>query len=870
MHPAQTKIVRLVQCQKLPLPWLVFVDCGEDEGHVFPKYIRLGKGYWPKRKYATALLAALSFNPALFIRLAKLYRPRNRAFIDVFVRPQDFSDRRIAHFFTIAAYKNVLEEVVCLLAQLCKGSEMAVSRIAQQCTSILTKPTLQTFVARLNKKREYPVCDVIASIIRDRAHLVVPGLKLSTRVWRVVCSRRAISQPFNKRIPAFVARNLLKQSIHQYLQQAHNTARILAIPPRCLFHERCRSPLPKHGQRRRSQSLSQPSKRAENKRTQSLSRPSKAAPRWKPAPKVVFRYENREWFINCTGLVQFDRHRDRAWLCRIASSDEAVTVYPWRRAQHYLHSDSLLDVTQQIGQRFCTYPRTPLESFLHNSYLCLDDLQVLRDHIKTFQDKQWKRFLCFIHADRSHRFDPFGLELLEKVLANNRDAERRILRYTRWSEQNGPNAAWKPHLARFPKVCAVLLMACQATRLRNWVTAYAWGHEACVGEMVALLKRQDLFLKPEAFILGSTLVKNIPVEIKRLLWYSANMSAQPDPFMFWPNSTENKESVFHSDIPTTVDFIQETHCAEVSYDRYSRAYCVFRNSHQHIPAENWLVSFANEEGQGSSVFLEVVRCLWQDSLESGFFSDTPTGLIIAPCEKDLVLRPMYFLGFISALCVARGLFLPFLVSDDMLRYLQLFQLGSGHNKDQSWQVGGTPCTDVFSAYKRNKQASIGSQESDADIAACSLPNEKCMNAFAGAWLQYCRLPLAFSRAELVFLVCGPQSARTPTALELAQAFDQSQWSDREQRVFATYLTALEPDDVARLLEFVTCKKRLPLLALGEHPLCVKPIEDEDAKLACAQNCVNTLLVPRWAAQNLEGLKVAIGPALRFPTSFGFE
>ena len=858
-----SQIVKLVYNRKLPHDWLIFAVLGDsDNGYEFPRYITLQRNLTSTYEHPTVLLAVLVCNPTLFIRLAKMYRPGNRSCVYFFVHPQQFSRKRLGAFLSLAHETHVLEEVVCLLARLCKRSHLALFYIAHECSRIFKRNhNLQRFLVGLDTKKQFPVGNLIAGIVRIRPSSVVPELSFAT--WTCIYSCRALSQSFNEQVPARVARSLCQRSIRQSLQFV-GTERILMIKPNLLFNEQ------RDGKRsRRSQSCKPPNNGSAHRFP---SQPKKPSKRFEKSPIVVFQYDQREWWIESEHM----RCNDPTIFCRVDTSrpcEKATRVYPMGILDVRCDDKLVSDVTDQIGTRFTATPRSLIERLLENSYLCTSDLRYIREDVMAFGAEQWKRFLCFLHVDPTYRYDPFGLALLETILTQNRDVETRIFRYTRWDTGCENVSVSRAHMRVFPRACAVLMMTDKQNRLKNWIDAYTLGEQVCSEEMIGVLNRHRLFLRPDENISTLGLGEfDFPVEIKRLLWYSTNMQFDKDlcrvPWCF--ASEEALPYRSRSDIPTTVDFgSQETQSAEFSYRRCSRSFAIQQLINGPVSAKGWTLRFEDEEGQGSSVWLEVVRCLWQDAMKSGQVCDSPTGLAISPGEQGSDLGLMYALGLVSALCVARGLFLPFLVSDDVLRYLQLARLGSSHKKGEEWEVGGILCTNVFGAFKKNKESLMEDEDCDLDIEACSLPNRDCLVEFADAWVTYCSLPLAFSRGELVFLVCGPQCARIPTSLEIVQEFDQSEWSKPEQGVITMYLTNLQPEDILILLEFVTGKKRLPFLALGEPPLRVTPVERTDLQLACGQNCTNTLLLPRLAARNIESMRTALGPALYFQTSFGF-
>jgi hypothetical protein len=88
--------------------------------------------------------------------------------------------------------------------------------------------------------------------------------------------------------------------------------------------------------------------------------------------------------------------------------------------------------------------------------------------------------------------------------------------------------------------------------------------------------------------------------------------------------------------------------------------------------------------------------------------------------------------------------------------------------------------------------------------------------------------------------------------------------------FSSYLEMLETNELVTLTHFITGKRRLPCLDIGEDMIRVAwdPTVTNPAALAKGQNCTNTLILPYYA-DSVERIALAIDPVYRFGTVFGF-
>jgi len=300
------------------------------------------------------------------------------------------------------------------------------------------------------------------------------------------------------------------------------------------------------------------------------------------------------------------------------------------------------------------------------------------------------------------------------------------------------------------------------------------------------------------------------------------------------------------------------------------------------------LEIVNEEGEGISVFKEVLDLLWKRAIDKCFMM-VYEDHFIGPTALDMMNHMddnnfLFSLGYMSALCLCRGLYLPFPLSPDLWRYLSLGaeevksmdQVFTQRFKDCQESLKSQTTEDILLAFGESMsdyQGLTPTEIRDSIIRQNMLPKAQRLDMFRKGWqCLFSGHSLRRLITDLNDLFCEP-SIMLLNVENFTKVFNRKNQMDE---LFIHYLKKLKPQELERLVEFITGKKRLPFVALGESPITVAWAESEET-LPKAQNCINTLIVPRSqyihkgsSKVQEERLRDIMSPIYEFDTIFGFS
>lgn len=310
--------------------------------------------------------------------------------------------------------------------------------------------------------------------------------------------------------------------------------------------------------------------------------------------------------------------------------------------------------------------------------------------------------------------------------------------------------------------------------------------------------------------------------------------------------------------------------------------------HRRASAPQFNMCVHGEEARGEAVFAEALQLLWSRAVDTGLFvPDTGPHDFTLSTDKDARFSDEVFaLGFVSSLCVARGLYLPIALSPDLWAYVCY---------DHSFAV---PYQLLFRAFERLKQnaASLSRDErkavfdvteqdetvygddpytNDDFLATLTIPNKTLLREFKAGWDVFASSTLNIEQVhpQVVADMFNLPAAATFTDISYAKfaalVVERQCVAEKTKKqpcdFFLTYAASLDAKDLRRVVEFVTGKPRLPLTAYGEPPLTILWV-DSPATMPLAQNCTSTLLLPHHAQQNVREF---MNPVFHYDTVFGF-
>lgn len=278
--------------------------------------------------------------------------------------------------------------------------------------------------------------------------------------------------------------------------------------------------------------------------------------------------------------------------------------------------------------------------------------------------------------------------------------------------------------------------------------------------------------------------------------------------------------------------------------------------------------FFGELGAGQAVFDEVLHEMWKTAVNLHLFSMQKDGLCVTPDAQETFVSTMFSLGFVSGLCVARGVYLPFIISKDMWDFI-------------FWDIEfEVPYRIIFSAFSditnRTKDMSdhlfrttfgfedeyeLNEQKREEILDSFSIPNRIMLRSFKDGW-NTCAggINLGSISNEASMILCAPRMT-TIDANSFESVFQINSPMDTK---FIQVVHTLAREQIETLVKFITGSERLPCVELGS-PMINAIWNGVGCEMPIAQNCTNTIVFPQGTTDILESIQ----PILKFSSILGF-
>lgn len=297
------------------------------------------------------------------------------------------------------------------------------------------------------------------------------------------------------------------------------------------------------------------------------------------------------------------------------------------------------------------------------------------------------------------------------------------------------------------------------------------------------------------------------------------------------------------------------------------------------------LGFQHEPGRGPSVNSEVLQFLWSQALQKHLVRVLDEDATLCLTERSVTpddIRALFELGFVSALCLSKGYHLPYPLHLGWWRYLATRPADMGHMRLATSAFFLERAEQKLSELERmsgvlRRSTFVDLVNDDPDmltneelIEACFLPQLLTLEAFCSGWdvcMSHIDLGLVLPHLNAMF--CETQRLN-PTVPRLVELWEVQHPHDA---VLLRALEQLTPDQLQRLVRFITGKSRLPVLEMGEDRLRAA-WDDSDfhppQRLPRAQNCTSMLLMPPLPRPvTPETLLHVLRPLWEFDTVFGF-
>lgn len=283
------------------------------------------------------------------------------------------------------------------------------------------------------------------------------------------------------------------------------------------------------------------------------------------------------------------------------------------------------------------------------------------------------------------------------------------------------------------------------------------------------------------------------------------------------------------------------------------------------------LSFENEDGRGRAVFEEVLDLVWRDAIETGLFEMyDDVGYAVAVDGDRQKDDKVFILGFITGLCIARGLYLPIRIAEDMWSFLFL---------DLSFGV--IPYRVIFSRFSKyfDETKELSNEDfatlfdqpvsNDADrfgiIERASIPDTSfCSHFRAGFDIFMARINMAHvPNAVITEMFCSTKAIRV-TMQSFLKVIDL--FADARNEKLLQVLADWSDDQLTQFVQFITGKPRLPNFDIGEDRIRIMWSGRQEHKLPVAQNCSSTLFMP--ATISVDEVKQGLETVIAYDSVFG--
>lgn len=381
-----------------------------------------------------------------------------------------------------------------------------------------------------------------------------------------------------------------------------------------------------------------------------------------------------------------------------------------------------------------------------------------------------------------------------------------------------------------------------------------------------------------------------PPRLRRLIYHSMNWASLHTPFLNWHESQSDIVSVPDAllDVPQLkilLLFIPSpaNSVIKLVFDRHSKRFQNISSVRQLCSsmvtkATIFDVKIRNEPGYGPAVFSEVLQIKWSHMIElKALTSYDDSGLCFCArgdfsVDEHKISDMCFELGLISALCVERGLYLPLPLATDFWAFLKLEI--DDEEKCLRYEKVFTKVVRMWESVRdldaKSFAGTFGLPESECKTVQSRKdyiydgyqPCATMLTSFYSGWDSIiCRSKFKCLAGDLNAIFCEPKVTLNYTYRDFRETFQVTNEKDDE---FLTTVRNFNTVQLKILVAFITGKKRLPLLDLGEPPITV--VWQGDGCLPRAQNCMNTIILPGYVWDMKECLNVIF----QYETVFGLE
>lgn len=371
---------------------------------------------------------------------------------------------------------------------------------------------------------------------------------------------------------------------------------------------------------------------------------------------------------------------------------------------------------------------------------------------------------------------------------------------------------------------------------------------------------------------------NIPPNLRRLLYHilsTSRITCQKTTVLDPHKYNDCK----YGDINVKLYMTHSEMCSEtIQFDRVERKFYMLDNIYHlcnspKIEPGRFDIVFKNEIGIGESVYEEVLKCAWDAALEDGYMTRYEDGTICLSIGADFskYITHSFALGLVSALCIQRKFNLPYKLSEELWSYLvhdssffippRLLFSVYNTRMEQTNKLSSQEFSYMFGC---SLEESVDNKRSDI-IQALSVPNIELLNSFKNGWtLIKNGISLDNIDPSLLNQTFCLELETDISYIEFEKLFDRR--CDKDD-IFLNFVSTLSKHELLKLVEFMTGKKGLPNISMGDEKLSVFWTGNDDAVLPIAQNCINSVIC---SIPMVSRLRKVFRPIFRFETSFGYS
>jgi hypothetical protein len=366
---------------------------------------------------------------------------------------------------------------------------------------------------------------------------------------------------------------------------------------------------------------------------------------------------------------------------------------------------------------------------------------------------------------------------------------------------------------------------------------------------------------------------NLHPNVKRVIYQHMINHNIRYPFPFKTDNTiVLSDDTLNLNLYTKVNFIPSTIIINdlilMDYNRQTNKF--IDESHHHAFLNNYSLLldanvfdlyFFKEDGIGQSVYEQIISCYWGDMISKQILTKHDSGgydfISAYDLEQQLDSKEIkalnvsvFMLGFVSALCIVRGIYLSTNMSTNLWNYL--YQTSDNfinqdfENKCQQLKdVKNCDLLTTLGVYNCNQQIETIADR-NAILQYVLFPNKKFLQSFKKGWMIFGSAinlaPLLLNGENLNDIFIDPSESKTILNIANFKHLFLVQNQEKDQQ-FINYINTLSIQQLEKLVEFITGKKRLPILELGESKMAIKWDIHSSLQLPFSQNCFNTLILP---------------------------